>query len=49
MFQDLYDNTKTIIKKDACMKYYDASGPLYLETGASDVGLGAGLLQVGVV
>ena len=33
---------KKIIKKDACMKFYDASRPLYLETDA----LGARLLQV---
>ena len=33
-------------QKDACMKFYDASRSLYLETYASDVCLGARLLQV---
>ena len=32
--------------KDVCMKFYDASKPLYLQTDASGVGLGAGLLQM---
>ena len=31
MSQDLYDKAKMIIKKDACMKFYDASRHLYLE------------------
>ena len=46
MYQDLYDRANRIIKKDTCMKFYDASMSLYLETDASVVGLGAGLLQV---
>ena len=46
MYQDLYDKAKKIIKKDTCMKFYDESRPLYLETDASGVGLGDGLLQV---
>ena len=33
-------------QKDACMKCYDTSRSLYLETDVSGVGLGAGLLQV---
>ena len=32
-------------KKDACMKFYDDNKPLYIETDASGVGLGAALLQ----
>ena len=46
MYQDLYDSAKKIIKKDASMKFYDASRLLYLETDASGVSPGAGLLQV---
>ena len=44
MCQDLDDRAKKIIKKDTCMKFYDTSGPLYLETDISGVSLGAGLL-----
>ena len=44
MYQDLYDRAKETIKKDAFMKFYDTSRPLYLETNAS--GSGLGLLQV---
>ena len=42
MCRDLYDKAKKIPKKDACIKFYDASRPLYLETDASGVSLGAG-------
>ena len=45
-YQDLYDNAKKLITKDARMKFYDASKPLNLEMDASGVGLGAGLLQL---
>ena len=41
MYQDLYDTAQKIVKKDACMKLYNASRPLYLETDASGVSLGA--------
>ena len=47
MHQDLYDRAKETVK-NACMKYCNASGPLYLETDGSDFGLGARLLQVKV-
>ena len=43
MYQDLYYKANKIVKKDACMKFYDAARPLHLET---DVGLRARLLQV---
>ena len=33
------------MKQDACMKFYDNTQPLYLETDKSGVGLGAVLLQ----
>ena len=44
MYQKLYDKAKNLIKKDACMKFYDTSRPLNLETDASGIGLGTGLL-----
>ena len=46
MYQDLHNKAIKITKKDACMKFDDASRPLYLETDASGADLGAGLLQV---
>ena len=44
-YQILLDMPKSIIKEDACMRCYDRTKPLYLETNASGVGLGASLLQ----
>ena len=42
-YQDLYDRAKKIVvKKDACMKFFNAAIPLYPETDASGVGLGVG-------
>ena len=35
MYQNLYDRAKKIVKKDACLKFYDASRSPYLETDAS--------------
>ena len=46
MYQNVYDKAKRIFKKDACMKFYDTSGFLYLETDASGCVLEARLLQV---
>ena len=46
MSKDLYAKGKKITKKQACMKFNDATRPLYLKTDVSDVGLGAKLLQV---
>ena len=34
MYQDQYDRVKNIAKKGACMTFYDAARPLYLETDA---------------
>ena len=44
--QELFDKAKSIIKEDACMKFYDETKPLYIETEASGVELGAALLQI---
>ena len=46
MYQNLYDRAKKIVRKDACMKFYDVARPLYLETNASSISIGTGLLQV---
>ena len=47
MYQNLYERVKKVIKKVACMKLYEASRPLYVETDVLDVSFGARLLQVG--
>ena len=44
-YQSLFNKAKLLIKSDMCMKFYDATKPLYLETDASRVGIGAALLQ----
>ena len=44
-YQATYDKTKSLIKADVCMKFYYETKPLYLETDASRIGLGAALLQ----
>ena len=45
-YKDLYKKVKTIVKRDACIKVYDAARPLYLETDVSRIHLGARLLEV---
>ena len=40
----IIQHSKTIIKDGTCMKFYNGTRPLYLETDTSGVGLGAGLL-----
>ena len=45
-YQELYNRSKKIINLDACKKFYNASKPFYLETDASGISLGVGLLQV---
>ena len=37
---------KSLIKVDVCMRFYNDNKPLYFETDASGVGLGAALLQL---
>ena len=46
MHQDLYEKAKTIVKRQTCMKIYDAARPLHLENDAFGISLAAGLLQV---
>ena len=45
-YDELYNNTKALVKKGTCMKFYNERQALYLETDMSGVGLGASLLQV---
>ena len=44
-YQKIFDKAKANIKEDVCMKFYDATKQLYIETDASGVRLGAFLLQ----
>ena len=44
-YQALFNKAKLLIKSDMCMKFYDDTKPLYLETAVSSIGLGAALLQ----
>ena len=46
MYQDLCGKANDIIREDTCMKFSDTSKPLNLETDASGIGIGTGLLQV---
>ena len=43
--QKLFNKASFIIKADTCMKFYNKTKPLYLETDALGVGLGTSLLQ----
>ena len=45
-YQALFNKAKSLIKMDMCMKFYDDTKPLYLETDTSGIGLGAVLLQM---
>ena len=45
-YQQLFKKTKSLIKVDVCMKFYNDTEPFYLETDVSGVGLGAALLQL---
>ena len=44
-YQDLYQKARTRVKRNICMKFYDAARPLYLETDASGIGLVVRLLK----
>ena len=46
IYWEIYNKANVLIKVDASMKFYNKRDPLYLETEASRVGLGAGLLWV---
>ena len=41
----LFDKVKSLIKGNVCVKFYDETKPLYLETNSSESGLGATPLQ----
>ena len=45
-YQQLFDKAKLLIKVEMCMKFYDDTRPLYLETDAFGIGLGTALLQL---
>ena len=45
-YQAMFNMAKSLIKVDMCMKFYDNTKPLYLETDASRIGLGVTLLQM---
>ena len=45
MYQKLYKEVRAIIKDNVCMNFYNEKEPIYLETDAKGVRVGAGLLQ----
>ena len=45
LYQAVFKKAELLLKSDMCMKCYDDTKLLYLETDASRVGLGASLLQ----
>ena len=45
-YQQLFAKAKSLIKADVCMKFYNDTKLLYLETDVSGVGLEAALLQL---
>ena len=45
-YQQLFNKAKSLIKAEMCMKFYDVTKLLYLETDTSGISLGAALLQL---
>ena len=45
-YQELFNKAKSLIKVDMCMKFYDDTKLLYLETDVPGVSLGVALLQI---
>ena len=45
-YQQLFDKAKSLIKAEVCIKFFDDTKLLYLETDASGVGLAAAILQL---
>ena len=45
-YQQLFNKAKSLIKVEMCMKFYDDTKLLYLETDASGIGLETTLLQL---
>ena len=45
-YQKIFDKAKSIIKQDACMKFYYETKPLYIQTDAPGVGLGVALIHI---
>ena len=45
IYQEMFDKAKAIVKEDTCMKFYDETKPLCIETDESGIGIGASLLQ----
>ena len=45
-YQQLFNKAKLLIKVDVCLKFYDDTKLLYLETDASGISLRAALLQL---
>ena len=45
-YQQWFEKAKLLTKVEMCMEFYDATEPLYLETDAHRIGLGAALQQL---
>ena len=45
-YQQWFEKAKSLIKAEMCMKFYDDTKLLYLETDMSGIGLGKALLQL---
>ena len=45
-YQQMFNKAKSLVKAEVCMKFYDDTKLLYLETDVSGVGLEVALLQL---